>query len=302
MHIDAFSVPVETRAPTGVTNAYVVGAERCLLVDPAARTDTLDTVVAARDVGTIAVTHTHPDHVGAVADYAAETGARVIARRPDRFREATGVDPDGTMREGTTIETGVGPVTVLDTPGHAVDHVAFELPDATDQRSSNGSDGGSTEDGRGGTVICGDLAVAEGSVVVGAPEGDLRAYLTALRRLHARNPRRLYPGHGPAIGDVASGDAAGGDSANDGPPTPREVLARLISHRMGREARVLAAVRAGADDLESVLDAAYEKDLTGVRDLARATVAAHLEKLAVEGRVRWNPATETVEPTSPPMA
>lgn len=314
MHVDAFSVPVETRAPTGATNAYVVGAERCLLVDPAARTDTLDTVVDARDVETIAVTHTHPDHVGAVADYAAETGARVLARRPDRFREVTGVDPDGTMREGTTIETGVGPVTVLDTPGHAVDHVAFELPDATDQRSSDGSDGGSTGDdggstgdGRGGTVICGDLAVAEGSVVVGAPEGDLRAYLTALRRLHARNPRRLYPGHGPAIGDVASGDAAGGDaaggdSANDGPPTPREVLARLISHRMGREARVLAAVRAGADDLESVLDAAYEKDLTGVRDLARATVAAHLEKLAVEGRVRWNPATETVEPTSPPMA
>jgi ribonuclease/clavin/mitogillin len=274
MHVDAFSLPVETRAPTGTTNAYLLGTEDCLLVDPAARTDTLDTVVAARDVATIAVTHTHPDHVGAVADYAAETGARVLARRPDRFREATGVDPAGTIAEGTVIETGVGPVTVLDTPGHAADHVAFELPDGS--TNGPGDDGGRT---RGGTVICGDLAVAEGSVVVGAPEGDLRGYLTSLRRLHARNPRRLYPGHGPAVG------------GDDDPGGPRRVLARLIRHRLDREAKVLAAVRGGADDLDAVLDGAYGKDLTGVRDLARATVAAHLEKLAVEGRVDWDPAT-----------
>lgn len=269
MHVDAFSVPVETRAPTGATNAYLVGSERCLLVDPAGRTDTLDTVVAARDVGTIAVTHTHPDHVGAVADYAAETGAEVLARRPERFREATGIDPDGGLNEGTVIATGVGPVTVLDTPGHAADHVAFELPDGTG--------------GRGGTVISGDLAVAEGSVVVGAPEGDLRAYLTSLRRLWARNPRRLYPGHGPAIG-------------GDDPAAPRETLARLIDHRLAREAKIRDAVDAGASDLDSVLNAAYEKDLTGVRDLARATVAAHLEKLAVEGAARWDPETARVTP------
>lgn len=268
LHVDSFSLPVETRAPTGTTNAYLLGTEDCLLVDPAARTDALDTVVAARDVGTIAVTHTHPDHVGAVAEYAAETGAAVLARRPTKFREATGVDPDGTISEDVTIDTGVGPVTVLDTPGHAADHVAFELPDGSGRR--------------GGTVISGDLAVAEGSVVVGAPEGDLRGYLTALRRLHARNPRRLYPGHGPAIG------------GDDDPEGPRRTLARLIRHRLSREAKVLAAVKAGADDVDAVLEAAYEKDLAGVRDLARATVVAHLEKLAVEGAVAWDPVTGRV--------
>jgi len=36
------------------------------------------------------------------------------------------------------------------------------------------------------------------------------------------------------------------------------------------------------------VDAAYEKDVSDVRDLARATVRAHLEKLAVEGHVRWD--------------
>jgi len=37
--------------------------------------------------------------------------------------------------------------------------------------------------------------------------------------------------------------------------------------------------------VDAVVDAAYEKDLTGVADLARATVVAHLEKLVAEGRV-----------------
>jgi ribonuclease/clavin/mitogillin len=259
--VERVSVPVGTRAPTGATNASLVGDSPALLIDPAERTDELDGLVAEREVCAIALTHTHPDHVGAVADYAAETGAEVLARRPDRFAEAAGVDPDRRITEGSVIDTGSGPVTVLDTPGHAVDHVAFDLGD--------------------GTIVCGDLAVAEGSVVVGAPEGDLRAYLTALRRLWARNPDRLLPGHGPVIDDD---------------PTPRDVLGRLIAHRLDREAAVLGAVRDGATDLDAVVDGAYDKDLSGVRDLARATVRAHVEKLAVEGSVDWGPETGRVEP------
>lgn len=265
MRVDAFPVPVETRAPDGTTTAYLLGSENCLLVDPAGRTDALDEAVAKRGVSTIAVTHTHPDHVGAVADYAAETDAERLARRPERFRAATGVTPDRQILDGDTVQAGDGAVTVLDTPGHAVDHVAFELDEETRP-----------------TVISGDLAVAEGSVVVGAPEGDVRAYLTSLRRLRVRDPKRLLPAHGPAMGE-------------DG-VAPHDALERLISHRLSREASVLAAVRAGATDLDSVVDAAYQKDLSGVRDLARATVRAHLEKLAVEGAVTWNPERGRVEP------
>jgi len=118
--------------------------------------------------------------------------------------------------------------------------------------------------------VTGDLAVAEGSVVVGAPHGDMRAYVSSLRRVHATDPDRLYPAHGPVIDD------------------PRATCERLIDHRRDRERRVLAAVRDGAEDTDQILEAAYEKDLTGVEDLARATVVAHLEKLEVEGRVAWD--------------
>jgi len=255
MTVRRISVPTETTAG-GETNAYLVDThDGSVLVDPGARTETLDVAVADRDVAHVAVTHVHPDHVGAVAAYAAETGATVWARRgrEARFEAATGVAPDRTFVEGE----GVGDLTVLDTPGHAPDHVAFETPDG---------------------ILAGDLAVASGSVAVAAPEGDMRAYLVALRRLLARDPSRLYPGHGPSVDD------------------PRATLHRLYTHRLDRERRVEAAVRDGADSVDAVLDAAYDRELSGVRDLAAATVRAHLDKLAVEGRVRFDVETERVEP------
>jgi glyoxylase-like metal-dependent hydrolase (beta-lactamase superfamily II) len=246
--VERVTVPTRTRAPGGETAAYLVGG--ALLVDPADESAELDAAVEAADPSHVAVTHHHPDHVGGVAAYADRFDLSVWARRgrEDEFSTATGVVPDRTFGPGESIPPGSG-VGVVDTPGHAPEHVAFEAPSG---------------------LLSGDLAVAEGSVVIGAPEGDMRAYLTSLRRLHAANPDRLYPGHGPVI--VA----------------PRETCERLIAHRLDREARVAAAVHKGARSLDAILDVAYEKDLAGVRDLARATVVAHLEKLAVDGRIGWN--------------
>lgn len=290
MQIERVSVPVETRAPGGATNAYVVGRDEALLVDPAARTEELDDFVADRDVAHVAVTHAHPDHVGAVADYAEMTDATVWAHEDhvDRFLDATGVPPDRTFGEGSVLTVDGGSddngdsddsdgaaddgggaeasddenrtgshVRVLGTPGHAPDHVCFAVGD---------------------DVVSGDLAVQSGSVVVGAPEGNMSAYITSLLRLRAKEPARLFPGHGPSIEETVA------------------TLDRLVEHRLRREERVLAAIRDGAADVDTVLDAAYDKDLTGVRDLARATVVAHIEKLAAEDRIEWNRDAEAVTP------
>jgi ribonuclease/clavin/mitogillin len=245
--IDRVSVPVDTRAPTGDTNAYLVGDAGGVLVDPADRTDDLDAVADRADH--VVVTHHHPDHVGGVAAYADDRTVWARTGRTEAFTAATGVRPDRTFAEGTTVPTDGGEVTVLDTPGHAPEHVALSAPDG---------------------VVVGDLAVAAGSVVVGAPEGDMRAYLTSLRRVRALSPDRLYPGHGPVVDD------------------PEATCDRLIGHRLDRETRVRTAVDEGHETPDALLEAAYEKDLSGVRDLARATVVAHLEKLAVEGQVRWD--------------
>lgn len=244
--VERFRIEVPTRAPSGDTYAYLVDDD--LLVDPAATDADLDSALREAGPNHVTVTHNHRDHVGAVAHYADRYDLTVWARRgrEAEFTDATGVSPDRTFLPGDTLPGGV---TALDTAGHAPEHVAFVLPSG---------------------ILTGDLAVAEGSVVVGAPHGDMRAYLTSLRRLHAMDPPRLYPAHGPEI------------------ENPRATCARLIQHRLDREARVLAAVRNGAASVDEILEAAYDKDLTGLADLARATLVAHLEKLAVEGMVAWN--------------
>lgn len=249
--MERISIAAASRAPSGQTNAYVVGTDPALLIDPAARSDRLDEILADRSLGHVLVTHHHADHVGGVAAVADAHDATVWARlgRGDAFEAATGVVPDRTFTGGTAIPVDDGHVHVLDTPGHAPEHVAV----ATDEG-----------------IWCGDLAVESGSVVVGAPTGDMRAYCSSLRRVIARDPPRLYPGHGPVI------------------EAPAATCRRLLAHRIDREQRVLTAVTDGARTVPAITDRAYQKDISHVRDLAEATVRAHLEKLAVEGHVAWD--------------
>lgn len=242
-------IPVPTAAPSGRTTAHIVESDGgSLLVDPAARTDALDAAIDEHGVEHVAVTHHHPDHVGAVAAYAERADPTVWARngRVTAFEAATGVAPDRCFRPGESLPVGVE---VVDTPGHTPEHVAFVAGD---------------------TWLTGDLAVAAGSVVVGAPEGDMRAYLSSLRRLHARNPDRLLPAHGPVIED------------------PRATCERLVEHRLDREAQVLDAVEAGHERPDAIVDAAYEKDVSDVLALAEATVVAHLVKLSHEQTILWD--------------
>ena len=249
MRLERVEIAVSSRAPGGGVAAYVLGDGDGILVDPGADSDRLRRVAEGVGIEHVIATHHHPDHVGAIAAYAEEATVWARRGRSEDFERASGVVPDRTFSPGSTIETTAGAVSILDTPGHAPEHVAL---------------------GVGDSFVTGDLAVAEGCVVVGAPEGDLRAYLISLRRLYARDPERLYPGHGPVIDD------------------PRATLRRLIEHRLARERDVLAAVENGFGTISTITDAAYEKDLSGVEELARATVVSHLEKLAVEGALQWD--------------
>jgi len=256
MRIERVDLDVSSRAPGGGVAAYVLGDDDGILVDPGGDSDRLREVVATAEISHVLATHHHPDHVGGIAAYADDVTVWARRGRERAFERASGVSPDRTFRPGETIETTTGGVEVVDTPGHAPEHVALHVDDS---------------------FVSGDLAAAEGSVVVGAPEGDMRAYLSSLRRLYARDPDRLYPGHGPVIDE------------------PRATLRRLIEHRLDRERRILAAVEAGNETVEAITEAAYEKDIAGVADLARATVRAHLEKLAVENAIQW--AGERARPT-----
>ncbi|MFC7166754.1 MBL fold metallo-hydrolase [Halospeciosus flavus] len=244
---------VDLRVPSGATNGYRVDS---LLVDPAGSAQDIVDSVNTVEVSDIVLTHTHADHAGGVATAAERTDATVWshARHVDAFETTTGVEPDRTFRAGDT----VGPATVVETPGHARDHVALRVDD---------------------DYLSGDLVFGAdvGSTFVGGEGADMRAYVTSLRRLYARDPDTLYPGHGPPIED------------------PRGRIADLLAHRRERERSIERAVGEGARTVDEILDAVYEKDLGDFRRLAALTIEAHLDKLAVEGRVAWD--GERADPT-----
>lgn len=255
MDVARRAIPTETRSPTGRTNAYVLGRDPAVLVDPAGVTDDLTALVEARNVEYIVLTHAHPDHVGGVSHYrttgSGERTCLAAAGHEDRFASATGVRPDDTIGDGDRLTLGDGSVRVLALPGHAPDHLGFAVAEN-------------------GPVCCGDCAVREGSVVVGGEGADMRAYFDTLRRLEQLDPPTLLPGHGPPI-------------ENPGP-----VLERLRTHRQRRERQIVDAVERGTTAPADIVDRIYDKDVSDVRDLAIATVVAHLEKLDTEGELDWD--------------
>jgi glyoxylase-like metal-dependent hydrolase (beta-lactamase superfamily II) len=142
--------------------------------------------------------------------------------------------------------TRVGPLEVMAAPGHAQDHLIFIAGDA---------------------ALTGDAVLGEGSVFLTPDPGALRLYLDALERLRGRDLRVLCPGHGPLITD------------------PRAKLTEYIAHRRDRERRLMAALAEGRRSVDELLDAAWSDAPAQLRAAAAVTLAAHLDKLAEEGRL-----------------
>jgi glyoxylase-like metal-dependent hydrolase (beta-lactamase superfamily II) len=147
------------------------------------------------------------------------------------------------------IPAGDGQVRVIDTPGHAPDHVCF-----FDEESKD--------------VFCGDLARIGGTVVIPASKGgNLRKYLESLRRVRSLRPRRLLPGHGPIV------------------ENPDRLIDEYIAHRDARERQILEAIEEGARTPAEIVLRVYRNLHADLRDAAADSVAAHLAKLREEGRL-----------------
>ena len=139
-----------------------------------------------------------------------------------------------------------GPLEAVATPGHARDHLAYIS---------------------GTAALTGDAVLGEGSVFISPDPGALAAYLGALERLRERPLTVLCPGHGPPVFD------------------PEAKLNEYISHRLDRERRLIDALAHGKRSAEDLLDEAWDDVPGGLRPAATVTLAAHLDKLADEGRL-----------------
>ena len=145
----------------------------------------------------------------------------------------------------------IGPLEAVATPGHAPDHFAYL-----------GAGGGA-----GVVAFTGDAVLGTGSVFIAADPGALSGYLVALARLREQGLAALAPGHGPVVFD------------------PDAKLGEYISHRLERERRLLDALDGGRRTIDELLDYAWSDAPASLRPAAAVTLAAHLDKLADEGRL-----------------
>ncbi len=130
-------------------NAYLVradGSDRALLVDPGDEPDRLLGAIAELGVGldAILLTHTHFDHVGAVAPVARATGAPVYCPKLEvpvladimafvpwaGFGPYESYDADETVEGGETLHLAGFEIEVVFTPGHSPGHVTYAIEDA----------------------------------------------------------------------------------------------------------------------------------------------------------------------------
>jgi hydroxyacylglutathione hydrolase len=179
-------------------NCFIVrnkGSSTALIVDPGEEADRL--LLAVDDLGiekveAILVTHTHFDHVGAVAPVAQATGAPVYCPELERevlanimdyvpwpgFGPFESYEADHTVAGGETLELAGMNVEVLFTPGHSPGHVTYAI---RDERA----------------LFSGDV-LFQGSVGrVDLPGGDWPTLLSSIQSLvdEFEPETVVYPGH-----------------------------------------------------------------------------------------------------------
>jgi hydroxyacylglutathione hydrolase len=178
-------------------NSYIFrrdGSDRALIIDPGEEAPKL--LGALDELGVtldgILLTHTHFDHVGAVAPVAKATGAEVWVPQIEKpvladimsfvpwpgFGPYESWDAEHTVAGGEKLELAGFEIDVIFTPGHSPGHVTYSIADE-------------------GAVFSGDV-LFQGSVGrTDLPGGDWPTLLESIRGLVDSLPEetRVFPGH-----------------------------------------------------------------------------------------------------------
>lgn len=231
------------------TNSYLVEqGDGLALIDPGPdlpeHTAALLRSAAGR-LRRILVTHSHVDHIAAVATMVQATGAAVFGwHQPvGRFR------PDHGLVDGDRIGGVAGSLVAVHTPGHAGDHLCFR---------GTGPDG---------LLFTGDHVMGWSTSVVSPPDGAMSTYMSSLRLLLTAPDRLYLPGHGPMV------------------TSPHSLVRGMLAHRLARERAIMAALATEPLTTAALLAQLYGTLDLSLRPAAERVILAHLLKLQEEGRV-----------------
>ncbi len=247
------------------TNSYLVGsaATGWIAIDPGPlEPDHIERLWSSTqgDIRLIVCTHSHADHAPGARPLQALCTQRGGVTPPvlglPSAPTANAVShfvPDRALADGEQLllhDAGgraQHSLQVIHTPGHAANHLCLLLaPD--------------------GLLFSGDHILNGSTTVINPPDGNMTAYLDALDALDAACVRLGLGYILPAHGHVMDG--------------ARTVIAKLKAHRLAREAKVQAAMRAQPQGtLDDWVVQAYDDVPSSIWPLAKRSLLAHVERL-----------------------
>jgi glyoxylase-like metal-dependent hydrolase (beta-lactamase superfamily II) len=224
------------------TQTYLIGETAVL--DPGPDIEShIDAIRAAMPrLETILITHRHGDHAPGAVPLKEATGARIVAPRNVL---ADGI-VDLRVSGGEVLVIDGLDVEVIATPGHTNEHVCYLTAE--------------------GELFTGDTVLGTGTTAIFPPDGHMGDYLRSLELLRSKQPRRIYPAHGPVRDDAVA------------------LIDEYIAHRLERERQVLEAIAAGDTSVAQMRTRIYPDLDERLHGAAEIQLEAHLIKLREEGR------------------
>ena len=243
-----------TLPPADRTNVFVVGDT---VIDPSPHDldelARLENVLQRFQPKKIMLTHHHGDHHQHADELARRYNLPILLSQ-DTHRRIEGKNPayfkDLEVRhisEGDVLTQWLGEdVHIYEVPGHDEGQLAL-APESLSW------------------FIVGDLIQGIGTVVIAAPEGNMKKYFASLERVIALAPRYIIPSHGIAMGGTYR-------------------LEATLDHRREREKQIRVLWEKEKTPSE-ILEVVYKGLNYGLAPLAMASINCHLEKLREEGQI-----------------
>lgn len=256
------------------TNTYILGSGEVALIDPGPdipeHINAILNGLGDEVITHILVTHTHFDHWPACKSIQAACSAKTygfthkddMQNRGDRSAEArilsnqerfeiTGFIPDIRIVNGDVIQGNDWSVECVFSPGHASNHMCFQLLKEK-------------------ALFSGDHVMGWSTSVISPPSGNMEDYMNSLDLLLQRDDILYWPAHGPGIQDT------------------KNYVKSFIAHRKKREQQILDELAKGPNSISGMVSDLYNDVPEHLHPAAQRSMLACVVYLIKRGVIACN--------------